>query len=83
LTGEVKVNVFHDGKGFWVREIMDRLGVQAQEIIAIGDSQGDLEMFALSGFGVSFNSSSPELDDAADLVIRTGNLADIIPGLPL
>jgi hydroxymethylpyrimidine pyrophosphatase-like HAD family hydrolase len=62
---------------------MKRLRVQGKEIIAIGDSQGDLEMFALSGFGVSFNSSSPELDDAADLVIRTGNLADIIPGLPV
>ncbi|NIO03454.1 MAG: HAD-IB family phosphatase [Proteobacteria bacterium] len=83
LTGEVKIHVAHDGKGVWVRELMRQLGAQGQEIIAIGDSQGDLGMFALCGFCVAFNSSSPELDQAANLVVKTGDLADIIPGLPI
>lgn len=83
LTGEVRINVTHDGKGRWMREVMKRLGVHGHEIIAIGDSRGDLEMFALSGFCVAFNSSSPELDEAADLVATTNNMADIIPSLPV
>jgi phosphoserine phosphatase len=82
LTGEVRINVTHDGKGEWVREMIKRLGVQAHETVAIGDSQGDLGMFAVSGFSIAFNSSSPELDEAADLVIKTGNMRDIIPRLP-
>jgi phosphoserine phosphatase len=83
LTGKVNVNVLHNGKGRWVRELMNRLGIRGYEIIAIGDSRGDLDMFTLAGFSVAFNASSPELDKAADLVVKTGNLADIIPGLPL
>lgn len=83
LTGEVRINVSHDGKGQWVREIMKRLDVSGHEIIAVGDSRGDLGMFAVSGFRISFNSSSPELDRAADLVVKTGNLASIIPDLPV
>ena len=83
LTGGVRINVAHDGKGHWVKEVMKTLKVRGQEIIAIGDSRGDLEMFAFSGFSVAFNSSSPELDETADLVVKTGNLADIIPGLPI
>ena len=83
LTGEVRINVTHDGKGLWVREAMRRFGVDDHEIIAIGDSRGDLQMFALSGFRIAFNSSSPELDKAADLVVKTGNMADIIPRLPV
>ena len=83
LTGEVRVNVTHDGKGHWVREVMRRLGVQGHEIIAMGDSCGDLEMFALSGFRVAFNSSCTELDEVADLIIKTDNMADMIPKLPL
>ncbi len=83
LTGKVRINVPHDGKGRWVGEVARRFGVFGHEIIAIGDSQNDLEMFARSGFGVAFNSSSPELDEAADLVVKTDNMVDMIPRLPL
>jgi len=83
LTGEVRINVPHDGKAQWMRQVMAKFAVNGPETIAIGDSQGDLAMFALSGFTIAFNSSSPELDRVADLVVQTANLADIIPGLPL
>ena len=83
VTGEVRINVPHNGKGPWMEKLMRRLGVRRHEIIAIGDSQGDLEMFAFSGFRVAFNSSSRELDELANLVIRTDNMANVIPGLPV
>lgn len=83
LTGEVRVRVRHNGKAYWVREVMRRFDTHGHEIIAIGDSRGDLEMFALSGFKIAFNASSSELERMADLVVHTGDMTDIIPSLPL
>ncbi|MBW2122720.1 MAG: HAD-IB family phosphatase [Deltaproteobacteria bacterium] len=83
LTGEVRIKVAHDGKRTWMEEVMRRFGVQGREIVAVGDSRGDLGMFSLSGFRVSFNSSSPELVREADLVVESADLADLIPRLPL
>ncbi len=83
VTGKVRVNVAHDGKGYWMKKLMGLLGVRSREIIAIGDSQGDLDMFAFAGFRVAVNSSSTELDETADAVLGTANMADIIPRLPL
>jgi len=83
LTGKVRVNVPHNGKGYWMKKLMGRLEVRRDETMAIGDSQGDLDMFAFSGFRVAFNSSSTALDEAADAVVETADMADIIPRLPL
>jgi phosphoserine phosphatase len=83
VTGKVRINVGHDGKGYWMKKLMGLLGVQSRDIIAIGDSQGDLDMFSLAGFRVAFNSSSTELDETADAVVGTASMADIIQRLPL
>jgi hydroxymethylpyrimidine pyrophosphatase-like HAD family hydrolase len=56
--------------------------VKPKEVIAIGDSQGDIDMFQMVGFAIAFNSSCKELDQIANLCIRSENLADIIPELP-
>jgi phosphoserine phosphatase len=82
LTGEVEIRVHYDRKAEWVRNIMDIFRVRSDEIIAIGDSVGDTEMFEMAGFSVSFNSSSNELDQIADVVIRGNDLSHIIPRLP-
>jgi hydroxymethylpyrimidine pyrophosphatase-like HAD family hydrolase len=52
-------------------------------VIAIGDSKGDMDMFRMVGFSVAFNSSCKELDQIADVCVKSGNLADIIPQLPI
>ncbi len=83
LTGEVEIRVHYDRKAEWVRNIMDIFRVRSDEIIAIGDSVGDTEMFEMAGFSVSFNSSSYELDHIADVVIKGNNLSHIIPRLPI
>jgi len=82
LTGEVEIKVHYDRKAEWVRNIMDMFGVRSDEIIAIGDSAGDMEMFEMAGFSISFNSSSGELDGMADVVIKGNDLSHIIPRLP-
>ena len=82
LTGEVEIKVHYDRKAEWVRNIMDIFRVRSEEIIAIGDSVGDMEMFEMAGFSVSFNSSSSELDQIADVVIKGNDLSYIIARVP-
>jgi phosphoserine phosphatase len=82
LTGKVEIKVHYDRKAEWVRHIMDMFRVQSDEVLAIGDSVGDREMFEMAGFSISFNSSSSELDQIADVVVKGNDLSHIIPRLP-
>ena len=83
LTGGVDIKVHYDRKAEWVRNIIDIFRVRSDEIIAIGDSVGDMEMFEMAGFSISFNSSSYELDRIVDVVIKGNDLSHIIPRLPM
>ena len=57
LTGKVKIQVYYDKKAEWVKKILKQFGVRPEEVIAIGDSIGDIDMFQMVGFSVAFNSS--------------------------
>ena len=83
LTGKVKIQVYYDKKAEWVRRIMKEFGVESEEVIAIGDSRGDIDMFQMVGFSIAFNSSCPDLDKIANVCIQSQNLADLIPQLPI
>jgi phosphoserine phosphatase len=83
LTGKVKIQVYYDKKAEWVEKILKQFGVEPEEVIAIGDSKGDMDMFQLVGFSIAFNSSCQDLDQIASVCIRSQNLADIISRLPL
>ncbi len=83
LTGRVKIQVYYDKKAEWVKRILERFDMRPEEVMAIGDSIGDIDMFQMVGFSVAFNSSCSDLDKIADVCIRSQNLADIIPKLPL
>ena len=83
LTGKVKIQVYYDKKAEWVRRIMKEFGVESEEVIAIGDSKGDIDMFQMVGFSIAFNSSCSDLDKIASVCIQSQNLADLIPRLPI
>ena len=83
LTGRVKIQVYFDKKAEWVRKILKKFGVKPEEVIAIGDSKGDMDMFQMVGFSVAFNSSCLDLEKIANICIPSQNLADIIPKLPI
>jgi phosphoserine phosphatase len=83
LTGKVKIQVYYDKKAEWVEKILKGFGVRAEEVIAIGDSKGDIDMFQMVGFSIAFNSSCEDLDQIASACIQSKNLADIIPKLPI
>jgi phosphoserine phosphatase len=83
LTGKVKIQVYYDKKAEWVKKILEKFKVRSEEVIAIGDSKGDLDMFQMVGFSIAFNSSCSDLDNIANVCIRSQDLADVIPKLPL
>ncbi len=82
LTGKVRIQVYYDKKAEWVEKILKQFGMRPEEVIAIGDSKGDIDMFQRVGFSVAFNSSCQDLDQIATLCIQSQNLKDIIPKLP-
>jgi phosphoserine phosphatase len=83
LTGKVRIQVHFDQKADWVKKILEKFKVRREEVIAIGDSKGDFDMFQLVGFSIAFNSSCKDLDRIASACIPSQNLADIIPRLPI
>jgi len=83
LTGEVKIQVYYDKKAVWAKKILKQFRVKPEEMIAIGDSKGDLDLFQMAGFSIAFNSSCKDLDQMANICIQSGNLADVIPKLPI
>jgi phosphoserine phosphatase len=83
LTGKVKIQVYFDKKSEWVEKILKQFGVNPEEVIAIGDSKGDIDMFQMVGFSIAFNSSCSDLDQIANLCLTSKNLKDIIPKLAL
>ena len=83
LTGKVKIQVYYDKKAEWVRRIQKKFGEKSEEVIAIGDSVGDIDMFQMVGFSIAFNSSCSDLDRIANVCVQSQNLSDIIPRLPV
>lgn len=70
LTGKVKIQVYFDKKAKWVRKILNQLEVKPEEVIVVGDSRGDIDMFQMVGFSIAFNSSCKELDQIASACIQ-------------
>jgi phosphoserine phosphatase len=83
LNGKVKIQVYYDKKAEWVKKILNQFEVSPEEVIAIGDSRGDMDMFQMVGYSIAFNSSCSELDQIASACIQSENLVDIIPKLPI
>jgi len=80
LTGEIKIHVEHDNKGYWVEKILRELGISRDEAAAVGDGEGDRGMFESVGLAIGFRPQEkilPILDHA----LHNGSLlraADIL-----
>lgn len=55
-------------KGTGVAQVAAGLGIEAAEIVAIGDNVNDLEMISLAGLGVAMENGSSLLKAKADVV---------------
>ena len=81
LNGEINIHVHYDRKGEWVQEAQRKFNARNEEVLAVGDSTGDVAMFRMAGLSIAFNSLSPKVDSLATLSIRSNDLRDLIPPL--
>lgn len=83
LTGGVKINVEHGRKDEAVTLFCGQFGVPPGQVIAVGDSAGDISMFRAAGYSVAFNPRESEVARSADAVCVGESLMDLLPCLPL
>ncbi|NOU91739.1 Cof-type HAD-IIB family hydrolase [Paenibacillus sp. LMG 31456] len=58
-------------KGQALKMLVNRLGIEMQEVIAIGDNLNDLEMIRTAGLGVAVGNAHPELKAHAQYIAKT------------
>lgn len=76
------IDIFQSGvsKGMALQELGSSLGIQAKNIIAVGDNHNDLEMLEVAGLGVAMAGADELVKGAADYV-TAGNDQDGIAAL--
>lgn len=68
VTGVFEAVLRGNSKAEGIRMICDYLGEDIENVIAIGDSNNDIEMVEAAGVGVAMGGSSPRLLEIADYV---------------
>lgn len=61
-----------------IRFLMDALGVDRADTIAVGDEANDIEMIKAAGIGVAVSNANPAAKEAADYVTTASNNEDAI-----
>ena len=77
LTGGVKININHGGKGKISRQIMKKYCVKLHEVISVGDSAGDIPLAKSSGYSIAFNSSDMAFLDIVDYKCKTKDFEEV------
>ncbi len=71
-------------KAHGLQVVVDALGLQPSDVMAVGDGRNDLEMFAWAGRSIAMGQSPQEVQDAADEVcgdVTSDGLADVLERL--
>ena len=78
LTGEVIESIIDKpAKATALVEWAQASGIELANTIAIGDGANDLDMMAIAGLSIGFNAK-PRVKAAADVVVSSGDLSDVI-----
>lgn len=79
FTGEVDVEVAPGDKARVFAETVATLGLDPADVVAVGDSPGDIDMFHAAGLGVAFCPVNAETADAADVIIDVPDMRRLVP----
>lgn len=79
FTGEVDVTVAPGDKARVFAETIATLGLDPADVVAVGDSPGDIDMFRAAGLGVAFCPVNAETADAADVIIDVPDMRRLVP----
>ncbi len=83
LTGETRINVQYGHKGHWVKNLLSKLGVDRLSSCAVGDGEGDREMFEAVGLAIGFDPE-PSVAPLLAYILPVGGLirlVDILRGV--
>jgi len=56
------------GKGKGVKRVVEKMGYDMSEVLAVGDAENDLEMIKMAGVGVAVADAQEVLKREADIV---------------
>lgn len=74
----LEFNLAQVSKGQALLDLADRLQVQPEEIIAIGDNMNDFSMIKAAGLGVAVANAVPELKEIADYICHSTHQQDAL-----
>ena len=72
-TGTREIMVRGADKANAARHLAERLGIDPEEVLAIGDHRNDLELLAWAGTGVAMGNAAPELKEIADWITMSND----------
>lgn len=64
-----------------LRQLSEKHGVPLERCAFVGDHYNDVEAVRLAGLGIAFNCKSEDLAAAADIVVSSSDLRDVLPHL--
>lgn len=77
--GKIKTLAYHDimregvTKASAIEKLAEHLGIQKEEIIAMGDGGNDIEMLQTAGLKVAMQNATPKLKEIADIITPVDN----------
>lgn len=64
-----------------LQELMKKMGIQKEEVIAIGDNINDQDMIMNAGLGIATGNSSPKVQEIADEIVASNNEDGVAEGI--
>ena len=68
-------------KGYALKFIAKKLGIDTRDFAVIGDSENDIEMFKVAGFGIAVANANEKLKIIADLVTPSSDGDGVVEAL--
>ena len=56
-----------------IQFLIQKLGIQPEEVIAIGDNMNDISMLKGAGLGVAMANSAPVVKEVANIITQNNN----------
>jgi len=78
LTGEGRKGVDLSDKSVSVREFIRKYNTTPERTVSIGNSFTDIKMFEATGLSIAFNPEDDRTRNAADHVVVSKNIADVL-----
>jgi len=78
-SNPVYIEILHPGvsKAKAMLELAESWGIKREEIMALGDSDNDIEMLKAAGLGVAMGQAEQRVQEAGDVVTAPGDEAGL------